>query len=389
MTNGAPVDALDKVSPEEAGKHVTIWNRHECRKIAGNAAPLRRNLHKYLKKHPECEVYDGQDKDPHRAQAGSIDPITGETVGPQNEHVPMWHKLDRRKVTGNAAPLKKNLQTYLRKHPECEVYNGQDKRHHILTCGQSVLATAKDKGPGSSQFAPVKPPENGARTPCSCRSTSSVMGPNDPGFTPIGTASGAVGSKTPLSLNVAPAERNHGSGSHSQFPLAPETLVWFNAMQQHQDACAHKCTNGCKNDQDVDPPLDTELSYKEMVSSWSNHPTWCSIFANPSFHMPSGGQPPPISFPSENLLAPKAIPIPGRILDHGDCFIGTSCGTSIGAPPTDPKDVAYLLDDSSRAPQSVDMTEPMDFSPSHYLKMSVSPQQEWMKHLSRGPPKSP
>lgn len=121
-TGSADTSALP---PEEAAKHVTIWNRHECRKIAGNAAPLRRNLGKYLSKHPECEEYDGQDKRLDKQVA--FDPITGHPIITQNEHIPIWHRKECRKVTGNAAPLKKNLQAYLAKHPDCEVYCGQDK----------------------------------------------------------------------------------------------------------------------------------------------------------------------------------------------------------------------------------------------------------------------
>lgn len=104
-----------------SGEHVTIWNRTEKRKIAGNAAPLGRNLAVYLKKHPDCEVYCGQNMEADRNEDKTQPPSMG-------THVPIWNRLEKRKIAGNAAPLAKNLDAYLERHPDCEVYDGQDKR---------------------------------------------------------------------------------------------------------------------------------------------------------------------------------------------------------------------------------------------------------------------
>ena len=62
--------ALEPVSDER----VKIWNRKTERSHAGSAAPLRANLAKYLRDHPDCEVYNGQDDEdgpPPKANAVS------------------------------------------------------------------------------------------------------------------------------------------------------------------------------------------------------------------------------------------------------------------------------------------------------------------------------
>ncbi|GAB0498828.1 hypothetical protein MMPV_010181 [Pyropia vietnamensis] len=134
--------------PEEGARHVTVWHKVEGRKIAGNAAPLRRNLYRYLERHPECEVYLEQDK--LLDANGGVDPLTGESLTTfHEEHVPIWHTLEARKVTGNAAPLKKNLAAYLAKHKHCEVYDGQDKALKAAQQQAAAAAAATAAGGGA------------------------------------------------------------------------------------------------------------------------------------------------------------------------------------------------------------------------------------------------
>lgn len=98
---------------------VTLWNNNTKRKIAGKAAPMQKNLADYLHRHPECELYNGQD-------ALLTAEEKRELIEAQNR-IAIWNTVTRKRISGNAAPREKKLAEYLRKHPECEVYNGQDK----------------------------------------------------------------------------------------------------------------------------------------------------------------------------------------------------------------------------------------------------------------------
>lgn len=107
-------------------EHVKVWNRVEKRKIAGNAAPLRKNIERYLREHQDCEVYTGQDiSAKQERKASGLHSPSELSAG---DHVTVWNRVDNRKIAGNAAPLMKNLDAYLQKNPNCEVYNFQDRQ---------------------------------------------------------------------------------------------------------------------------------------------------------------------------------------------------------------------------------------------------------------------
>ena len=116
------------------GERVTIWHTKECRKISGNAAPLRRNLDRYLSEHTDCEIYEAQDK--------LMDNKTRLAV-----RIPIWNRRRGHKIVGNAAPLAKNLRHYLCKNEGCEVYTGQDKSSSSSSLGFVV----GDRERGESQ----------------------------------------------------------------------------------------------------------------------------------------------------------------------------------------------------------------------------------------------
>jgi len=80
----------------------------------------KKNLQEYLKRHPDCELYHGQDS--------HVSPEEKKAIIAAQNRIAIWNTVTKRRVSGNAAPSEKKLGEYLRKHPECEVYNGQDKR---------------------------------------------------------------------------------------------------------------------------------------------------------------------------------------------------------------------------------------------------------------------
>lgn len=116
----APVAIPTNPGAASGDNRVTLWNRSTKRKIAGQAAPMQKNLGDYLSTHPDCELYNGQD--------ARLTPEEKKALIAAQNRISIWNKATKRRISGNAAPTEKKLADYLRKHPECEVYAGQDKQ---------------------------------------------------------------------------------------------------------------------------------------------------------------------------------------------------------------------------------------------------------------------
>lgn len=69
--------------------------------------------------------------------------------GDPEQRVTIWNKVEQRKLSGNSAPFRKNLGDYIRKHPEWELYAGQDKEGYVP--GQNLVPPPQPRAPSSRQ----------------------------------------------------------------------------------------------------------------------------------------------------------------------------------------------------------------------------------------------
>lgn len=67
-----------------ARDRTAVWDTRKRRKLAGMAAPLTENVHKYLAEHPHCELYTGQDAYAYATSPTSTSPPSSSCSDPSS-----------------------------------------------------------------------------------------------------------------------------------------------------------------------------------------------------------------------------------------------------------------------------------------------------------------
>lgn len=104
----------------ETPKRVWMWNNKDGYKICGNSAPLYGNVQKYLERSPDMEIYCGQDHDDRLPENWRMETHSGKRVRLTNGRLFLRDKETKRRLGGNACPLYRNMDTFLRKNPRYE-----------------------------------------------------------------------------------------------------------------------------------------------------------------------------------------------------------------------------------------------------------------------------
>merc|ERR1712072_533913 len=138
------------------------------------------------------------------------------------KRVTIWNWREQRKLSGNSPPFKKNLQEYLRKHPDWEEYVGQDKDEN-----------------GKKSFAPkkrrkdFKPSHSEAKTEVVRRSV------------PPHRAAGMAPRAEPVEVVETASRRRAADATTRQRAAAEAEAAWLHAKeasekqkeQEEKEAC--------------------------------------------------------------------------------------------------------------------------------------------------------
>jgi len=138
----------------------------------------------------------------------------GGGVPPERERVALWNKREKRRIAGNAAPLRMNVESYLAKHPDFEMYSGQDKmpvRHVPMTILPRMAVAIQGAG-GSPQMT--------AGSSLTSVASHQSMGGGSPQLVPGGGMPAGNGMGATLAAAAPAGCRPLASGVRGSAPLA-------------------------------------------------------------------------------------------------------------------------------------------------------------------------
>lgn len=117
---------------------VVMWDSFTRKIVPPSECPLLHDMDRVISANENWEVYKGQDKIPPVAPArGSSGPTNKSYKRKSHQmgvdgslmdctgHVVMWDRTKKKKLSGNAAPLRSNIERFIQRNPNFEVFRGQ------------------------------------------------------------------------------------------------------------------------------------------------------------------------------------------------------------------------------------------------------------------------
>jgi len=164
-------------------------------------------------------------KDLTRLQNEMAERVQEKTI-PERRRVTLWDRSKQRKLAGMAAPLPANLERYLQLHPECEVYNGQEKQL-ALEIGQPQNALNQVQTPALGQGSQA--PSLGQRPQARSLGQGSFASAFQSALPHTSDAGGLVGAGLSTSMNPLPFNGNREQPWATAAPARNREQPWETA----------------------------------------------------------------------------------------------------------------------------------------------------------------
>jgi len=165
-----------------------------------------------------------------------VEALADQYYGDPEQRVTIWNRIEQRKLSGNSAPFRKNIVQYIRKHPEWELYMGQDKEGYVP--GSNMMPLPPQRPPSSRHQSPTAPRERESRRvavqqqrererrEAAMHTSPRLYGRRSPNQSPRGASARATPRASGMKMELADEEIPplyltycHATGRESEAPL--------------------------------------------------------------------------------------------------------------------------------------------------------------------------